>query len=105
CEAGIAVVYLSMGHWFYGIANGISLRNAYDRAAQFKVAGDAGACLGLARRVVGDKAENQRTLMRRNAPADNATERAVGDIDDLMQRIAGTDSLSTLLGIEGAIAA
>jgi CRISPR-associated protein Cas1 len=105
CEAAIPVVYLSMGHWFYGIAQGITLRNAYDRAAQFRVAGEPAACLGFAKQIVRDKAENQRTLMRRNAPADNATERAVGDIDELIKRIAGMESIETLLGIEGAIAA
>ena len=105
CEASIPVVYLSMGHWFYGIAHGIHLRNAYDRVAQFRIAGEPLRCLSFARQVVSDKAENQRTLLRRNAPADNVTDRAIRDIDDLIKRIAAADSLDTLLGIEGAIAA
>ncbi len=75
CEASIPVVYLSTGHWFYGIAHGIHLRNAYDRAAQFKFAADPRECLSFARRLVADKAENQRTLLRRNAPSDPATDR------------------------------
>jgi len=105
CEASIPVVYLSTGHWFYGISHGINLRNAYDRAAQFHCATEPGQCLNFARRLVSDKAENQRTLLRRNAPADNATDRAVRDIDDLIERLPAIDSLATLLGIEGAIAA
>jgi len=105
CEAAIPVVYLSMGHWFSGITYGIHLRNAYDRVAQFRIAGEPQACLGFARQVVADKAENQRTLLRRNAPADQTTERAVDDIDELMKRIAAIDSIERLLGIEGAIAA
>lgn len=104
-EAGIPVVYLSMGHWFYGISHGIHLRNAYDRAAQFRIAGEPDKCLIFARQVVTDKAENQRTLLRRNAPADQATERAVLDIDDLIKRLPSVDSIGTLLGFEGAIAA
>ncbi len=47
----------------------------------------------------------RRTLLRRNAPADPATGRALADIDEMVRRIAGMDSLETLLGIEGAIAA
>jgi CRISPR-associated protein Cas1 len=105
CEASIPVVYLSTGHWFYGISHGINLRNAYDRAAQFHCATEPRQCLNFARRLVSDKAENQRTLLRRNAPADNATDRAVRDIDDLIERLPAIDSLATLLGIEGAIAA
>jgi CRISPR-associated protein Cas1 len=105
CEASIPVVYLSTGHWFYGISHGISLRNAYDRAAQFRVATEPQRCLAFARQVVCDKAENQRTLLRRNAPADQSTERAVRDIDDLIERLPAVDSIATLLGMEGAIAA
>jgi CRISPR-associated protein Cas1 len=105
CEASIPVVYLSTGHWFYGISHGIHLRNAYDRVAQFRIAGEPQECLRFARQVVADKAENQRTLLRRNAPADKVTDRAIGDIDYLIERIAGIDSLESLLGIEGAIAA
>jgi CRISPR-associated protein Cas1 len=105
CEASIPVVYLSTGHWFYGISHGIHLRNAYDRVAQFQFAGDPARCLTFARQVVADKAENQRTFLRRNAPADTLTERALADIDDLVARIASIESIDKLLGIEGAIAA
>ena len=54
--------------------------------------------------MVADKAENQRTFLRRNAPAD-ATDRAVRDIDYLIEQIPKVDSIQSLLGIEGAIAA
>ena len=104
-ESAIPVVYLSTSHWFYGISHGIHLRNAYDRAAQFRVAGEPDRCLVFAKQVVMDKAENQRTLLRRNAPADQATERAVADIDDLIHRVPNVDSIERLLGMEGAIAA
>ena len=105
CEASIPTVHLSTGHWFYGITHGIHLRNAYDRAAQFQAALDASKCLTFARQIVRDKAENQRTLLRRNAPTDTATERALRDIDELIARIDSMDSIQTLLGIEGSIAA
>jgi CRISPR-associated protein Cas1 len=105
CEASVPVVYLSTGHWFYGISHGIHLRNAYDRVAQFRLASEPKQCLSFARQIVSDKAENQRTLLRRNAPADSMTDRAVNDIDDLVKKIPATGSLDQLLGIEGAIAA
>ena len=48
CAAEIPIVHLSLGHWFHGITHGITLRNAYDRAAQFRAAADPqrgiGAC-------------------------------------------------------------
>jgi CRISPR-associated protein Cas1 len=105
CEAGIPVVYLSMGHWFYGIAHGFNLRNSYDRAAQFRIAGQPADCLKFARRIVADKAENQRTFLRRNAPADALTERALSDMDYVAERIAAAENIESLLGMEGAIAA
>lgn len=105
CEASIPVVYLSTGHWFYGISHGIHLRNAYDRAAQFRVAADPAACLSFARQLVAAKAENQRTLLRRNAPADPATDRSLRDIDGLVEQLPSVGSLEQLLGMEGAIAA
>ena len=49
CEASIPIVYLSSGHWFYGISHGIHLRNAFDRVAQFQFAGDEQKCLAFAR--------------------------------------------------------
>ena len=107
CKAEIPIVYLSMGHQFYGVTSGINLRNAYDRAAQFKAAANPAMCLAFARRIVADKAENQRTMIRRNAPSDAANDRVLEDIDYLVQRLgaADIDSTEKLLGIEGAIAA
>jgi CRISPR-associated protein Cas1 len=105
CEAGIPIVHLSMGHWFYGVTHGITLRNAYDRAAQFQAAAQPDVCLRLARQLVSDKAANQRTLLRRNAENSPELRRALDDINDWSGRISKATSLETLLGIEGAIAA
>jgi CRISPR-associated protein Cas1 len=105
CEASIPIVYLSMGHWFYGIAHGIHLRNAFDRVAQFQFASDAQKCLAFARDIVAQKAENQRTFIRRNSPADAGSDRTVRDIDYLIEQIPKVDSIQSLLGIEGSIAA
>ena len=105
CEAGVPVVHLSMGHWFYGVTHGITLRNAFDRAAQFHAATRAERCLAFARQIVADKAANQRTLLRRNAAPSRDLDLTLRDIDDLIPRIAEAPYLGALLGVEGAIAA
>jgi len=105
CEGNIPVVHLSMGHWFYGITHGITLRNAFDRAAQFDTAARPDRCLAFARKLVADKARNQRTLLRRNAAASTALDAALRDIDDLARQIDQAASLGALLGLEGAVAA
>ncbi len=103
CEAGIPVVHLSRGHWFYGMTTGMALRNAYNRAAQFRAAADPGRCLSLGRAVIGAKAWNQRTLLRRNAaPSPSA---ALRDIGDRLPQVDQATSRASLLGLEGAAAA
>ena len=105
CEASIPIVYLSSGHRFYGISHGIHLRNAFDRVAQFQFASDEQKCLAFARNLVAQKAENQRTFIRRNSPADANSDHTLRDIDYLIEQIPKTDSIQSLLGIEGSIAA
>lgn len=101
CESDIPVVLLSSGMWFYGIAHGQSLRNAYDRAAQFHAAAHPQRCLTFARTLVRDKITNQRTQLRRNAPPSTDLDRILRDIDDLANRVEHIQSVEVLLGIEG----
>ena len=102
CEAGIPLVHLSSGHWFYGVTHGQALRNAYVRAAQFEAAADPLRRLALAKAIVAAKGANQRTMLRRNAtPPDD-------DLDSMsnrLSRVAGADSVERLLGLEGSLAA
>lgn len=105
CEADIPVVHLSMGHWFYGITQGITLRNAFDRAAQFKTAARPDRCLGFARELVADKARNQRTMLRRNAARSSSLDYVLRHIEDLTKQIVQAPYLGALLGLEGAVAA
>lgn len=103
CEADIPVVHLSRGHWFYGITHGITIRNAYDRAAQFRAAEDRNRALEFARAVVAAKGANQRTLLARNArprPAD-----ALVEIARILRTVKHSPTLGVLLGVEGSIAA
>ncbi|MGE5611014.1 MAG: CRISPR-associated endonuclease Cas1 [Bacillota bacterium] len=101
CETDVPVVLLSSGMWFYGIAHGQSLRNAYDRAAQFHAAADPARCLAFARAIVRDKAMNQRTQLRRNAPPSAELDLVLRDMDALTGRVLDAPSAEVLLGIEG----
>lgn len=103
CEASIPVVHLSRGHWFYGITAGITLRNAYDRAAQFEAASDPARRVTFAREIIAAKGANQRTLLLRNARP--RPEAVAAEIATLLRKIEHVESADQLLGIEGAIAA
>lgn len=105
-DASIPIVHLSGSHWFYAVTHGQSLRNAFDRAAQFRVADDASRCLSFAKQLVLDKASNQRTLLRRNiSQSDSGLQLALQDIDRCTSTVAQAPSVEVLLGLEGAIAA
>jgi CRISPR-associated protein Cas1 len=103
-EADIPVVYFSAGMWFYGAAHGITLKNAYDRAAQFAAAADRERSLTFARGIVQDKAMNQRTQLRRNAATSPEVDRALRDMEDLVPQVEKTASVESLLGLEGNVA-
>jgi CRISPR-associated protein Cas1 len=103
CDAGVPIVHVSRGHWFYGVTQGITLRNAFDRAAQHRAAADPARALAFARNVVAAKGANQRTLIGRNVrPRPIPTLKAMSK---LIARSQTADSLEELLGVEGGIAA
>lgn len=104
CRSSIPIVHLSKGHWFYGVTHGITLRNAFARAAQFESAADPARCLELARAVVVAKGQNQRTLLRRNGEPGRARE-ALRAMRELLRRVPGVSTPDDLLGLEGALAA
>ncbi|MBP7052563.1 MAG: CRISPR-associated endonuclease Cas1 [Phycisphaerae bacterium] len=99
CEEDIPVVHLSMGNWFYGITQGMGLKNAYLRAAQFRIAADAGRCLALARRIVSAKVAAQRTFLRRNAAG--LPQQALDDLAQQDTHARSAATMESLLGIEG----
>jgi CRISPR-associated protein Cas1 len=106
CEADIPICYLSSGMWFHGLMHGHTLRNAYDRAAQFAAAASPARCLDFAKSIVLDKSENQRTVIRRNASPSRELDLALSDMDELISnRIPHAQSLASLLGFEGNVAA
>lgn len=102
CERGVPVVYLSSGGWFYGITRGMDHKNIELRRRQFAMAANADRCVQIARRLVGVKIRNCRTIIRRNA-AEPLT-KALDRLKDLVAGAEAATSLESLLGIEGTAA-
>jgi CRISP-associated protein Cas1 len=103
CEAEVPVVYLSTGHWFYGITRGITLRNSFDRAAQFRLAAEEERCLELSRALVQAKGANQRTLLGRNARP--RPDEALIRMKTILGKVEHAGSIEVLRGLEGNVAA
>ena len=103
CQEGVPVVHLTSGHWFCGLTTGITLRNAFVRAAQFQAAADPAKCLDLAKAIVAAKGANQRTILRRNASPSPGPD--LDDMAELLNRIPSAPSCEHLLGLEGNLAA
>ncbi len=99
CDEGIPVIHLSTGNWFYGITQGMGLKNAYLRSNQFSTASDAARCLQLARQIVSAKISAQRTFLRRNAAG--LPQEALDDLAQQMKNAQSAERIDSLLGIEG----
>jgi CRISPR-associated protein Cas1 len=99
CEAGIPVCYFSQGGWFYGITTGMATKNVFLRQAQFRLAAEPWFCLKLARRLVGGKIRNQRTMLLRNHA--EPPETALREMKEMSLRADAAGSAEELLGIEG----
>ncbi|MEZ5964173.1 MAG: CRISPR-associated endonuclease Cas1 [Planctomycetota bacterium] len=102
-EASVPIVHVTRGHWFHGITFGMGLRNAYDRAAQFRAADDAERRLELARALVEAKVKNQRTMLRRNA--EGVPGEVLAALAKATREARAASTIDSLLGIEGAAAA
>jgi CRISP-associated protein Cas1 len=102
CDRGISIVYLSSGGWFYGITRGMDHKNVELRRRQFAAAENPERSLQLARRFVGVKIRNCRTIIRRNASDPPA--RTLERLKELIAKAESATSLESLLGIEGTAA-
>lgn len=103
CANEIPVAHFSMGGWFYGLTQGLGLKNIFLRRDQFLKAEDERFCLAVARDLVATKVRNQRTLLQRNhvEPPSSVLDRMKQQVTRAQQ--AG--SLESLLGVEGTAAA
>ncbi len=99
CESGIPVCYFSQGGWFYGITTGMATKNVFLRQAQFRLAEERWFCLRLARRLVGGKIRNQRTMLLRNHT--EPPELCLRQLKEMALRADAAVSAEELLGIEG----
>ncbi|MBC7818553.1 MAG: CRISPR-associated endonuclease Cas1 [Planctomycetaceae bacterium] len=99
CSAEIPVSYFSMGGWFYGVTQGIGIKNIFLRREQFRHADRESFCLPLCRQLVSGKIRNQRTMLLRNhVEPPRQTLALLKEFQDDSER---ADSLPQLLGIEG----
>ncbi|HYD49591.1 MAG TPA: CRISPR-associated endonuclease Cas1 [Terriglobales bacterium] len=102
CWSEKPIAHFSYGGWFYGLTQGMGLKNVFLRRAQFERADDAAFALGLARQLVASKVRNQRTMLQRNhvEPPRLALLRLKRMADDAL----AAERLDELLGIEGSAA-
>lgn len=99
CEADVPIAYFSQGGWFYGITQGLGVKNIFLRREQFRLAEVTPFCLRLARALVAGKIRNQRTMLQRNHVEPPAA--ALAQLKCMQQQAMEADSLEELLGIEG----
>jgi len=102
CWAERPVAHFSYGGWFYGLTQGLGLKNVFLRRGQFALAGEPLFCLRVARAIVATKIRNQRTLLQRNhVEPPTLTLKQLKHYAVVAERAAEMDEL---LGIEGMAA-
>lgn len=99
CEEEVPIAYFSQGGWFYGITQGLGVKNIFLRREQFRLADVPSFCLRLARALVAGKIRNQRTMMQRNHVEPPSGPLAI--LKCLMEDSERAGDLEQLLGIEG----
>lgn len=99
CQAEVPIAYFSMGGWFYGVTQGLGVKNIFLRREQFRLADVPAFCLRLARALVAGKIRNQRTMLQRNHV--EPPKQALAQMKCMQQDAEHAGSLKQLLGIEG----
>lgn len=99
CEEEIPIAYFSKAGWFYGITQGLGVKNIDLRRQQFRWAGSPAFCLRLARALTAGKIRNQRTMLQRNhlEPPSGP----IGQLKALMEEAEHCGAIEQLLGLEG----
>lgn len=102
CYAEKPIAHFSFGGWFYGVTQGLGLKNVFLRRAQFRRADDPRFALRVARDLVASKIRNQRTLLQRNHVEPPLP--TLRRLKHLAQQAQGAEAIEELLGIEGTAA-
>lgn len=100
-SGGVTVSYLTRGGWLYGRTRGPSSKNVHLRIAQFAKAADEQVSLRLARRFVGAKIKNARTIIRRHGDGEEQT---LDELTRVHRAVEEASGLPELLGLEGQAA-
>jgi CRISPR-associated protein Cas1 len=101
-EDGIDVAYFSPAGRFLGLLRGLPASGVDARLGQYRMFGEPGIRVKIAREIIRAKIHNQRVLLMRNGDAPDGTLRRLADLRELT---ASADNLDTLRGIEGTAAA
>jgi CRISP-associated protein Cas1 len=102
CRSEKPVAHFSYGGWFYGLTQGLGLKNVFLRRKQFALAEQPIFCLAIARQITAAKIRNQRTMLRRNHLEPAAA--LMVQLRRGAERALGAADLDELLGIEGTAA-
>jgi CRISPR-associated protein Cas1 len=102
CAAEKPIAYFSFGGWFYGLTQGLGLKNVFLRREQFRLAEEPRFALRVGRDIVGTKIRNQRTLLQRNHIEPPAL--PLRRLKRLSEQAQLATRLDELLGIEGTAA-
>jgi CRISPR-associated protein Cas1 len=99
CWAEKPIAHFSYGGWFYGLTQGLGLKNVFLRKRQFELAEHSAFCLSVARQLVAAKIRNQRTLLRRNHLEPPAV--VLRQLKHYADLAMAAEQVDELLGIEG----
>lgn len=101
-EDGIDVAYFSPAGRFLGLLRGLPASGVDARLGQYRMFGERGIRLKIAREVIRAKIHNQRVMLMRNGDAPDQTLRRLADLRELTEKAGDLD---TLRGVEGTAAA
>jgi CRISPR-associated protein Cas1 len=99
CENEVPIAYFSMGGWFYGVTQGLGVKNIFLRREQFRLADVPAFCLRLSRELVAGKIRNQRVMLQRNHI--EPPPHALAIMKCLCDNAEQAQTMEQLLGIEG----
>ncbi len=102
CWSEKPIAHFSFGGWFYGLTQGLGLKNVFLRREQFRRAEDPLFCLRVARDIVASKIRNQRTLLQRNHI--ESPPLTLRRMKRMVEAARAASDLDELLGIEGSAA-